>query len=128
MKSNFIKVIECFEVKGLGLITEIQHLESGIPPNTLVFNLESNESWIVEKRIFSGVLLRTNSEKYFDNETEFMHIDDFFGKPIEIARNEVLSKRENGIYLYLLKAINKKQTMKPEKGSLLKIARNHNII
>jgi len=41
MKPNHIKIIECFNIKGRGLLTEIQHFEDGIPPNTKLIHLRT---------------------------------------------------------------------------------------
>lgn len=55
MESNSIKIIECFDITGLGLITEIQHQFDGIPPNTHLIDSITNEGWIVKKRIHQGI-------------------------------------------------------------------------
>jgi len=64
MESGFIKIIECFNISRLGLMTELQHFENGIPPGTQIIDLNTEESWIVKKRVLSGTLLVANdSEK-----------------------------------------------------------------
>lgn len=71
----------------------------------------------------SGTLLITDSETYFDCETEYEHINISYKnvKDIENAIEKELGKRKNGVYLYLLAPENKKQNAKPEIGSVLKI-------
>ncbi|WP_299249049.1 hypothetical protein [uncultured Aquimarina sp.] len=86
--------------------------------------MNTKESWIVKKRVLSGTLLvADDSEKYFDCETEYTHVNSVFKKleNREAAVQKELEKRKNGIYWYLLKPKNKEQKVKPEKGSLLKI-------
>ena len=81
-----------------------------------------------KKRVFSGILILDGTEKYFECETELMHVDSVFKSHAEreIAVKKELEKRKKGIYLYLLKPKNKKNKVKPEKGTLLKIKRQHN--
>lgn len=74
METNSIKIIECFNITGRGLLTELQHSENGIPPNTELIDSITNERWIVKKRIHSGTLMIADSEVFFDCETEFEHI------------------------------------------------------
>lgn len=129
LEKGFIKIIDCFDIKGLGLITEIQHNENGIPPNTLLVNTETNESWNVKKRVVSGVLLIGNDrEVYFDCETAYTHESLSFKSPKEqeIAIQKELERRKNGIYWYLLKPKHKHQTVKPTQGSFLKIDKTPN--
>ncbi|KAA1245790.1 hypothetical protein [Aquimarina sp. RZ0] len=128
MKSDFVKIIECFNITGIGLLTELQHSENGIPPNTQIFDSITNETWIIKKRVHHGILILDRSEKYFECETESMHVDSVFKTKSEreIAVKKELEKRGKGIYLYLLKPKNKKNKVKPEKGTELKIKRQHN--
>ena len=123
MRSNSIKIIECFNLTGIGLLTEVQHSENGIPPNTLVINSKTQEHWIVKKRILSETLLNASSETYFDCETEYKHILHSFKteKARQTAVEKELERRKNGIYWYLLAPENKTQKVKPEIGSILKI-------
>ncbi|MEP0262374.1 hypothetical protein [Dokdonia sp.] len=123
MTSNFIKIIECFNITGFGILTELQHHENGIPPNTEIVEPETGESWIIKRRVLSGILLMTGLETTFDCETESEHISNRYknAKEREIAIEKELGKRKNGIYWYLLKPINKKQKVKPEIGTELKI-------
>ncbi len=125
MELGFVKIIECFDVTGIGLLTELQHFENGIPPNTQLINPETNDSWIVKKRVYHGILILDGSEIYFDCETASMHVDSVFkneaDRSIAVARES--AKRKNGIYVYLIKAEKKKQNLKPEKGVELKIKR-----
>lgn len=129
MEVNQVKVIECFNLKGLGLMTEIQHFENGIPSNCEIIDVKSNESWIVKKRVLSGLLLVANdSETYFECETEYDHISQRFStvEDRNLAVEKELEKRRNGIYWYLLKPKRKKQKTKPVIGSVLKIIKDHN--
>lgn len=123
METNSIKIIDCFDIKGLGLMTVIQHFENGIPPNTKVVNPDTDEYWIIKKRVLSGTLLVANSETYFDCETEFEHISNSYKteKDRQIAVNKELNRRKKGIYWYLLAPESKNQKVKPETGSSLKI-------
>ncbi len=124
MESGFIKIIECFNISRVGLMTELQHFENGIPPGTQIIDLNTEESWIVKKRVLSGTLLVANdSEIYFDCETEYTHVSSVFKtlEGREVAVQKELEKRKNGIYWYLLKPENKKQKVKPEIGIELKI-------
>lgn len=123
MNSGFIKIIDCFNITRIGLLTEIQHYENGIPPNTEIIDLNTEESWIVKKRIFSGTLLIAKNEVFFDCETSSEHFSTVF-KTIEdrqIAVEKELEKRKSGIYWYLLTPSTKNQKMKPDNGSELKI-------
>jgi len=123
MKKGFVKVIECFNITGFGILTELQHNENGIPPNTEIIESETGEFWIIKKRVLSGILLIADSETMFDCETESEHISHRF-KNInerEIAIEKELERRKNGIYWYLLKPLNKKQQSKPKIGAELKI-------
>ena len=123
MDINSVKVIECFNLKGRGLLTELQHSENGIPPHTRLINPETQESWIVKKRVLSGNLLAVNVEKIFDCETNFEHISHSYKTAKDKSKtiNKELEKREKGIYWYLLAPETEKQTIKPEMGSYLKI-------
>ncbi|RBW62503.1 hypothetical protein DS884_02565 [Tenacibaculum sp. E3R01] len=123
MKKNFVKIIECFNISGVGLLTELQHNENGIEPNTKLIYEVTDETWIVKKRVYHGFLILDKSEKYFECETESMHIDAVFKthSERELAVDKELTKRKNDIYLYLIKPEKKKQKMKPEIGTELKI-------
>jgi predicted thioredoxin/glutaredoxin len=125
MKTNFIKIIECFNIIGIGLLAELQHFENGIPSNTKLINSESEESWVVKKRVLSGTLLIADSETYFDSETEFEHISHSFktDNDRQIAIDKELNKRENGIFWYLLVSERKNKKVKPDNGSSWEIKR-----
>jgi len=124
MEGNTVRIIECFMLKGRGLLTELQHSEHGIPPNTKLVDTETAESWIVKKRVFIGLLWVAELEPYFDCETEFEHISHSYKTEQErsMAVESERQKRENGIYWYLLAPANNQQRVKPELGSLLKIS------
>ncbi len=124
MESGFIKIIECFDITGIGLMTEVQHFENGIPPDTTVMNLNTEESWTIRKRVLFGHLLSADSEIIFECETELEHLSHTFItiKDRELAAAKEREKRENGIYWYLLAPLNKKQRVKPENGEILRIA------
>lgn len=123
-ETNSIKIIECFTITGRGLLTELQHSENGIPPNTQLINSESGETWTVKKRILSDTLLIADSETFFDCETEFEHVSHSY--KTEIDRQQALEKERNqrkkGIYWYLLVSDDNQQQTKPKIGSLLKIS------
>ncbi len=124
MKPGFVTIVECFNISRLGLMTELQHFENGIPTGTQITDMNTEESWVVKKRVLSGTLLVANdSEKYFDCETEYTHVSSVFStlEDREVAIQKELEKRKNGIYWYLLKPENKKQKVKPEIGTELKI-------
>ncbi len=108
---------------GIGLLTELQHAENGIPPNTQIIDSVTNEIWIIKKRVHHGILILDESEKYFECETESMHVDSVFKTQSQrkIAVDKELNKRINGVYLYLIKPEKKKQKLKPEIGTELKI-------
>ncbi|WP_405223789.1 hypothetical protein [Dokdonia sp. Asnod1-B02] len=128
MESSFIKIIECFNLPGIGLLTELQHNENGIPPNTEIIELETEKSWIIKKRVLSGTLLIADSEITFDCETEYKHFSNSYKnmKDREITVEKEIEKRKKGIYWYLIKPANKKEQVKPEIGIKLKIKRHHN--
>ena len=123
MKSNSIKILECFNIPGFGIITELQHNENGIPPNTEIVKSETGESWIIKRRVLSGILLVEDLETIFDCETESEHISNRYktAEELKIAVEKELEKRKNKIYWYLLKPKNKKQKVKPEIGTELRI-------
>jgi hypothetical protein len=123
MKSGFVEIIECFNITGVGFLTELQHNENGIQPNTKLIDETTNETWIVKKRVHHGILILDESEKYFECETESMHVDSVFKNQSErqLAVAKELDKRKNGIYLYLIKPEKKKQKSKPQIGTELKI-------
>ena len=123
MKKGFVKVIECFNITGIGILTELQHNENGIPPDTEIVDLNTETNWTVTKRVLSGTLLIADSEIMFDCETKSEHISNSYKtqKDREITVNKELERRKNGIYWYLIKPMNKKQKVKPEIGAELKI-------
>ncbi|MFC4632492.1 hypothetical protein ACFO3O_01130 [Dokdonia ponticola] len=123
MIPNFVKIVECFNITGVGLLTELQHNINGIPPNTEIIDLNTDETWIIKKRVHHGILILDKSEKYFECETDSMHIDSVFKTLTErkIAVDKELNKRKNGVYMYLIKPEKKKQKLKPEIGTELKI-------
>ncbi|MFB9095435.1 hypothetical protein ACFFVF_02815 [Flavobacterium jumunjinense] len=123
MKSGFVKIIECFNIPGIGLLTELQHNENGIPPDTEIVDLKTETKWIIAKRVLSGTLLIADSEIMFDCEIKSKHISNSFKtqKDREIAVEKELERRKHGIYWYLIKPIDKKQKVKPEIGTELKI-------
>ncbi len=127
MESGFVKIIECFNITGIGLITELQHNENGIPPNSKIVDLATDKVWIIKKRVYHGILILDESEKFFECETESMHLDAVFCTPEkrEIAVEKERDKRMKGIYSYLIKPETnhnkKKQIPKPKIASELKI-------
>ncbi len=123
MESNFVKIVECYNITGVGILTELQHSVNGIPPNTEITDSTSDETWIIKKRVHHGILILDKSEKYFECETESMHVDSVFKTLTErkIAVEKELNKRKNGVYMYLIKPEKKKQKFKPEIGTELKI-------
>jgi len=122
-KTNSIKIIECFHITGRGLLTEIQHSENGIPPNTKLINSESGDSWTVKKRVLSDNLMIVDSEAFFDCETEFESISQSYKTETDrqLAVGKELNRRKEGIYWYVLVPENSNQQTKPKIGSLLKI-------
>lgn len=127
MEPNFVKVVECFNITGLGLLIELKHNLNGIPSNTEIIDSTTNETWIVKKRVHHGILILDKSEKYFECETESMHVDSVFKTLSErkIAVEKELDKRNNRVYTYLIKPEKKKQKLKPEIGTELKIKKRH---
>ena len=123
MERGFVKIIECFNIAGIGLLTELQHNEKGIPPDTEIVDLETTAKCTITKRVLSGTLLIADSEVMFDCETKSEHISHSFKtqKDREVAVEKELERRKNGIYWYLIKPIDKKQNLKPEIGAELKI-------
>lgn len=123
MESNSIKIIACFDITGRGLLTELQHSKSGIPPNATLTNPDTEESWIVKKRVLSDTLLVAGVETFFDCEIEFEQISHSYENENDrqIAVDRELEKRKRGIYWYLLIPKNRKQRTKPELGSILKL-------
>ncbi len=49
MKPGFVTIVECFNISRVGLMTELQHFENGIPPETQIIDVNTKESWIVLK-------------------------------------------------------------------------------
>jgi len=129
IESNHVKIIECFNITGLGVLTEIQHHFDGIPPNSQIIDPETNETWIIKKRVLHGILIFNNSEKYFECESDSTHVDSVFKTQHEreIAVEKELNKRKQGIYQYLLEPLNKKQKRKLVIGSILKVKTNKNL-
>ena len=125
MEINFIKIIECFNITGIGLLTELQHFENGIPPNTKLINSKSEESWIVKKRVLSGTLLIAESEIFFDCETEFEHMSPSFksDKERQALVDKELNRRKKGIFWYLLIPERKNIKIKPDIGSSWELKR-----
>ena len=123
MNRRTLKIIECFNITGIGFMTEVQHFEQGIPPNTKIIHPKSRECWIVKKRVLSGLLLVDNSETYFECETEVEHISHSFRLPElrEKAIQEELKKRSNNIYWYLLSPEIRTQKEKPGVGDIFEI-------
>ena len=123
MKPNHIKIIECFNIRERGFLTEIQHFEDGIPPNTKLIHLQSKTYWIVKKRVLSSTLSFANAEIHFNSETDIEYISHSFKteKDRQKAVDKELQKRKKGIYWYLLSPNNKSSKTKPKVGSILQI-------
>lgn len=123
MKRGFVKVIECFNITGIGVLIELQHYENGIPPDTEIIDLNSETKWVITKRVLSGKLLNINSEIIFDCETKYEHLSYSFKtqKDQKIAISKELERRKNRIYWYFIKPMNNTQEFKPKVGSELKI-------
>lgn len=123
MEKGFVKIIECFNITGIGLLTELQHNENGIPPDTEIVDLKTETKWTIAKRVLSDTLLIADSEIMFDCETKYENISHSFKtqEDREIAVEKELERRKNGIYWYLIKRTDKKQNLKPEIGTELKI-------
>ena len=123
IKQGYLKIIECFDVSGMGLITEIQHNENGIPPKSQIFDETTGESWEVKKRIFNGLLLISNNEILFDCETEVTHVSSNFKNDRDRENQIVLEmkRRENGIYWYLLNPTIRNSNLKPSVGKIMRI-------
>jgi hypothetical protein len=123
MEKGLVKIIECFNITGIGLLTELHHNENGIPPDTEIIDLKTESKWIITKRVLSGTLLIADSEIMFDCETKLEHIRHSYKtqKDREVAVEKELERRKNGIYWYLIKPMDKKQNLKPEIGTELKI-------
>ncbi len=113
MESNFVKIVECYNITGVGILTELQHSVNGIPPNTEITDSTSDETWIIKKRVHHGILILDKSEKYFECETESMHVDSVFKTLTErkIAVEKELNKRKNGVYMYLIKPEKKNRNL-----------------
>ncbi len=96
MKSGFIKIIECFNITGIGLLTELQHNENGISPDTEIIDLKTETKWTITKRVLSGTLLIADSEIMFDCETKSEHISHSFKtqKDREIAVEKELERKK----------------------------------
>lgn len=123
METKSVKITECFQIKGIGLMTELQHWQDGIPPNTKLIDPASGDTWLVKKRVLSGTLLVAGSETHFDCETEFTHISPSFKsvKDRQLAVDRELEKRKNGMYWYVLVAEGKNQTDRPSIGRVLRV-------
>jgi len=93
MKIGIIKIIECFNITRIGVLTEIQHNENGIPPKTKIRNLNSDDIWIINKRVVSDLLILENAEIFFDCETKLEHISHSF-KTVKDRKVAVLKEIE----------------------------------
>lgn len=116
------KIIDCFNIKGRGLITEIQHQQNGLPPGSILEDPNTGNTWIVKKRILTGFLLIADAEVFFDCETAVEH-ETFRFKTLEAketAFQKELQKRKEGIYCYLLKGRGTQD--KPGKNCVLTLA------
>lgn len=121
MNKPSIKILECFNISHLGIVTEIQHTLNGIKPDTVVLDVKTGESWCIKKRMLSGLLLTDNEEVYFECETKYDHISMSFANA-EKRRDAIskeLARRQKGIYWYVLEGKNTKE--KPKVGSHLYI-------
>ncbi|PHN02522.1 hypothetical protein [Flavilitoribacter nigricans] len=124
IQPNSVKIIDCFSLPPLGLLAEIQHQQNGLPPGTKLTDPETGETWIVKKRIFSGILLAEDAEIYFPCETASDHLSARFKSEEERERafQQERQKRQNGIYPYALGLVNKKlQRLLPGNGCILHI-------
>lgn len=123
MEKGFVKIVECFNITGIGFLTELQHNENGIAPDTQIVDLITETNWIITKRVLSGELLIADSEITFDCETKSEVIRHSYKtqKDREIAVEKELERRRNGIYWYVIKPLDKEQKDKPEIGTELKI-------
>lgn len=123
MKSKCIKIIECFAITGRGLLTELQHFEDGIPPNTRLIHSELKTYWIVKRRVLSSTLSFANAEIHFDCETEVEYMSHSYKtqEDRQDAIDKELYRRKEGIYWYLLTSDNKNLKSKPRTGSILQI-------
>lgn len=121
--SGSVKIFQSFQITGRGFITELQHLELGLPSDTRLVSSEQATVWLVKKRVLSDTLLLADAEIYFDCETNYEHITQSYDNETDrqTAINQELEKRRKGIYWYLLVPENPRQTAKPEIGSLLTI-------
>jgi len=95
MKKGFVKIIECFNITGIGLLTELQHNENGIAPDTEIVDLNTETNWTITKRVLSGTLLIADSEIMFDCETKYEHISHSFKtqEAREVAAEKELERR-----------------------------------
>ncbi len=120
---GFIKIIESTNFIQSQILVEIAHIENGIPPETKLYDTLTNEYWIVKKRVCTSLLILNDAEKFFDCETQSIHIDNHFGsvKEKEVNLKKDVERIQKGIYFYILQYSNKKSQKKPVKGSLLKI-------
>lgn len=123
MEKGYVKILECFELTGIGLLVEIQHNENGIPTDSELFDQNRDQKWIVKKRVFHGILILYNSEVYFDCETKSIHVDSVFNsaEKRKIAVKKESDKRNQGIYMYIIASTDRKRKIKPEINSTLKI-------
>lgn len=123
MEFGYLKIIECCTMTGVGLLAVVQHNENGIPTNSQLLHPDRIQKWIVKKRVFHGILILDNSEVYFDCETESIHVDSVFenDEKRQVAVKKELDKRKQGIYMYIIASLNKKQQIKLDKDTLLKI-------
>lgn len=120
---GFIKIIESTDFIQSQILVEIEHLENGIPPETKLYDTVTNEYWIVKKRVYTSLSILNDAEKFFDCETQSVHIDNHFGsvKEKEVNLKKEVERNQKGIYFYIIQYSNKKLKKKPIKGNFLRI-------
>ncbi|TCI95051.1 hypothetical protein [Tenacibaculum sp. M341] len=120
---GFIKIIESTDFIQSQILVKIAHIENGIPPETKLYDTFTNEYWIVKKRVHTSLLIQNNAEKFFDCETQSIHIDNHFVslKEKEVNLKKDVERSQKGIYFYILQYSNKKLQKKQIKGNFLRI-------
>lgn len=113
-----IRAIECFEVSGIGMLTELQHFFDGLPSDTIVQSTNSHKKWRVTKRIFFNHT--HGKQKVFANETPAnLHFSFDRAANIEALAQAILDKEADNIYQYVLKPIG--HTSKPPVGDTMEL-------
>jgi hypothetical protein len=118
IKEKNLKILECWNITGRGIIAELQYNGKGLPEGTILKSSQKNIQWKIKNRLLFNHTL--DKQKRFPNEKEI--IMRFHFRPIENlekSEKDIQNKEEKGIYQYEIEGIGHDQ--KPEKNEQLEI-------